>query len=129
MGLSRFPSHESPQQSQQDKHRKQVQQQDIPQQQHRTMHVTTERTIKPPIIIAAMTGHLQYVAAIQLSQLEKVFLTLETSEVIDLGSEVAVLLKSPSATKSTTPHRKLLVIAVVMCGISTLCKRNHQFGR
>lgn len=76
-----------------------------------------------------MTGHLQYVAAIQLSQLEKVFLTLETSEVIDLGSEVAVLLKSPSATKSTTPHRKLLVIAVVMCGILTLCKINHQLGR
>jgi hypothetical protein len=58
MGLFFLPSQESPQQSQQLRQRKHVQQQDIPQHAHRTMHVTMERSTRPAIIIAAMTGHL-----------------------------------------------------------------------
>jgi len=48
------------------------------------MHVTIERRMRPPIMIAAITGHLQYVAFIQLSQLEKESLTLLTSSVMPL---------------------------------------------
>jgi hypothetical protein len=53
-----FPSQQPPQQSQHFKNEKQLQQHDIPQQAHRIMHQTIEKTIKPPTIIAAITGHL-----------------------------------------------------------------------
>ncbi len=53
---------------------------------------------------------MQYVAAIQLSQLENEFLTLETSEVISF-------LKRPPRATSATLLLTLHLIAVVMCGI------------
>ncbi|MBE3049857.1 hypothetical protein IMZ48_46645 [Candidatus Bathyarchaeota archaeon] len=34
------------------------QQQDTPQQQHRTIHQTTEKRIRLPIMMTAITGHL-----------------------------------------------------------------------
>jgi ribosomal 50S subunit-associated protein YjgA (DUF615 family) len=38
---------------------KQEQQQDKPQQAQRMIHQITEKMIKPPTIITAMTGHLK----------------------------------------------------------------------
>lgn len=46
------------QHSQQRKHRKQLQQQDIPQQQHLTTQATILSRIKLPTTIIAITGHL-----------------------------------------------------------------------
>lgn len=37
---------------------KQAQQQDMPQQQQRMIHQTTERTMRPPTMMAAIIGHL-----------------------------------------------------------------------
>jgi hypothetical protein len=83
------------------------------------MHVTIEITINPPITIAAITGHLQYDCAIQLSQLENVFFTLETSDVIDLGRRLFTNI-------SPTPLRKLEAMASLMCGILIMGKRNIE---
>jgi hypothetical protein len=55
--------------------------------------------------------YLQYVFAIQLLQLEKVFLTLSSDDVADL------LPSKLSKTISLTPLRTLRCMAAVMCGI------------
>jgi len=60
IGLSFFPAHESPQQSQHFRKEKQLQQHEYPQQQHRAMHVTMDRIIKDPMTIMIMTGHLKH---------------------------------------------------------------------
>lgn len=83
----------------------------MPQQAHLIIHQTIEKTIKPPIIIAAMTGHLQYVAAIQFDHELKESFTLVTSPVIDL------FLKKLSTNISPIPLLLLHSIAVVICGI------------
>jgi hypothetical protein len=60
--LSFFPAQLSPQQSQHFKKEKQLQQHEYPQQQHRAMQVTIERTIRETITMTAMTGHLKTLA-------------------------------------------------------------------
>jgi hypothetical protein len=134
-----FPAQESPQQSQHFRKEKQLQQQDMPQQAHRIIHQRMEKTMRPPIIIMTMTGHLQivskasgqrerargsgpegggtnlqYVACMQLLQLENEFLTLETSPMMLLA---CLFLSRPSNTISATPLLTLLRIAVSMEGI------------
>jgi hypothetical protein len=136
-----FPSQQPPQQSQHFKKEKQLQQHDIPQHAHRTIHQRTERRIKPPIIIPAMTGHLrnvsrlsepsaqlgiethlQYVLAIQLSQLEKVFFALEISSVM------ARFPNKLSTTRSPIFLRTLRRMAVDMCGILAQCPMGLEFA-
>ena len=51
----------------------------MPQQRHRAQHHIMLMTIKLPTTIPMIAGHLQYPFAMQLSQLENVFLTLLTS--------------------------------------------------
>lgn len=87
-------------------------------------------------MIAIMTGHLecirkalwecsrvktylQYDLAIQLLQLENVFLTLSTSPVIDLLPS-----RLPN-TMSFTPLCTLLRMAAVMCGILNFPERSE----
>ena len=102
------------------------------------MHQTIERTTRDTTIIAIMTGHLggsstvllsyfcaethlQYVFAMQLLQLENVFLTLSASSVID-----DLFPSKLSKTISLTPLRTLLCMAAVMCGILYSPKCNTE---
>jgi len=85
------------------------------------MHHTIEKMIKLTTIITPMTGHLQYVAAMQLSQLEKAFLTsltwfpaLVTVSVIPRFSMFAAKLDT---TEPNTPPRRLLAMATSIEGI------------
>lgn len=55
------------------------------------MHVMTDRIIRETTTIAIMTGHLQYDAFMQLSQLEKEFLTLDASPMISRGRRLATI--------------------------------------
>lgn len=50
----------------------QKQQHSRPQQQKRAIQRTIDKTMSPPMIIAATTGHLQYAFDMQASQLPKV---------------------------------------------------------
>lgn len=55
------------------------------------MHVMTDRMIRETTIIAIMAGHLQYDAFMQLSQLEKEFLTVDASPMISRGRRLATI--------------------------------------
>lgn len=66
------PEPHAPQQLPHVRHLPQAVQREIPQQRQEKIHQRTERTIKAPMIIAAITGHLQYPLAMQESQEEKV---------------------------------------------------------
>jgi len=60
------------------RHWQHSQQQDKPQQRHLAQHQTIEKTMSDPKMIIPITGHLQNVKAIQLSQLERAVLASET---------------------------------------------------
>lgn len=77
-----------------------------------------ENIIKPPIMITAITGHLQYVAAMQLSQLEKAVLKFEkplsASEMTPRASKAGC---TALAIEPHTPPLKLLAIITSIVGI------------
>lgn len=74
--------------------------------------------INPTTTITAITGHLQYVAAIQLSQLLKLFLISLAESVIPLRSSTG---RSEAATKPMARPPRLLAMATSIDGMFLSC--------
>lgn len=114
---------------------KQVQQQDTPQQQHRMMHHRILKMMRLPTMMTAITGHLQNVAFMQLSQLEKAVFTLVilfsvSCTMSRLDKSCATPRKKASLTNSQAGGRSDLAMATSTEGISAVVSRcRQQFRR